>query len=213
MKRLLYRIYSFFAERRKARIWKQRNTHNHAKLGDVRDIGCVEIGKGTYGTVNAELTRSEAKLKIGSYCSIGKNVRFIPCADHPTNLLSTYPFRTFLGNNADAISKGDIIVEDDVWIGYGAVILSGVRIGQGAVVAAGAVVASDIPAYAVAGGVPAKVLKMRFPEKTVAFLKTLDFSRLEEAEIREHLETLYTTLEKCDENQLEQTFSWFPKKK
>lgn len=79
--------------------------------------------------------------------------------------VSTYPFkRKLFHGGEEAVSKGDIIVGDDVWVGYGATILSGVHIGQGAVIAAGAVVNKDVPPYAIVGGIPAKVIKYRFSE-------------------------------------------------
>lgn len=65
----------------------------------------------------------------------------------------------------EATSKGDIVVKDDVWIGYGSIILSGVHIGQGAVIAAGSVVSHDVPPYAIVGGVPARLIKYRFSEE------------------------------------------------
>lgn len=105
----------------------------------------------------------------------------------------------------EAVSKGDITIEDDVWIGYGATILSGVKIGQGAVIAAGAVVTRDVPPYAIAGGVPAKVIKWRFPQAIIDKLVKIDFSKLDEKMVRKHIDELY---EKVDENT---DLSWLPK--
>ena len=79
----------------------------------------------------------------------------------------------------DATSKGDIVLEDDVWIGCNAVILSGVHIGQGAVVAAGAVVTKDIPAYAVVAGNPAHIIKYRFDKEYIDELLKIDFSKID----------------------------------
>ena len=70
--------------------------------------------------------------------------------------------KTIKIQSTEAFGKGDIIVEDDVWIGYGAVIMSGVTIKQGAVIAAGSVVVKDVPAYSIVGGAPAKIIKYRF---------------------------------------------------
>ena len=100
---------------------------------------------------------------IGNYISIAQNVHFLLDVEHFANHISTYPFKVKLlhSQKSESFSKGDIIIDDDVWIGYGATILSGVRIGQGAVVATGAVVTSDVPPYAIVGGVPAKVIKYR----------------------------------------------------
>ena len=107
---------------------------------------------------------------------------------------------------SERFSKGNIEVDDDVWIGYGATIMSGVHIGQGAVVAAGAVVTKDVAPYAIVGGVPAKIIKYRFPETMIEELLKIDYSKLTEEAIKSHIDELYTELE--DVGQLE----WLPKK-
>ena len=102
------------------------------------------------------------KLVIGSFCSIGQEAVFLLDADHRTDCISTYPFRTALLKTLrqEAVSRGDIRVDDDVWIGFRALILSGVHIGQGAVIAAGAVVLSNSKLEpGVYAGVPAKKVK------------------------------------------------------
>jgi serine acetyltransferase len=111
-----------------------------------------------------------------------------------------------LTGELEAVSKGDIVVGDDVWIGYGATILSGVHIGQGAVVAAGALVAKDVPPYAIVGGVPAKVIKYRFEPALIERLLEIDYSQLDDATIREHADDLYNGLKSSDQ------LDWFPKK-
>ena len=103
-------------------------------------------------------------------------------------------------------SKGNIYVDDDVWIGYGAIILSGVHIGQGAVIAAGAVVTVDIPPYAIVGGVPAKVLKYRFESDMIEELLKIDYSKLDKEMIEEHIDDLYIELK--NPKQLD----WLPKR-
>ena len=121
--------------------------------------------------------------------------------------VSTYPFKKLmLHGEQEAISKGDIIIEDDVWIGYGAIILSGVHIGQGAAIAAGAVVSKDVPAYAIVGGVPAKIIKYRFSESVRRQLEKIDFSKIENKFVEEHISQLY---EEIDENT---DLSWLPLK-
>lgn len=102
-------------------------------------------------------------------------------------------------------AKGDIIVEDDAWIGYGAAILSGVHIGQGAVVAADSIVTKDVPPYAIVGGVPAKVIKYRFAPEMIAELMKVDYSRLDRSAIEQHVDDLYQPL--TDASQL----AWMPK--
>ena len=122
--------------------------------------------------------------------------------------ISTFPFRVHcLGHSVEAVSKGDIIVDDDVWIGYRSTVLSGVHIGQGAVIAAGSVVTSDVPPYAIVGGVPAKVIKYRFPQEIIDGLLQVDFSRLDDKLIGDHQAQLYEKLESVSQ------LDWLPKKK
>jgi len=107
-------------------------------------------------------------IEIGKYCSIARYVS-IQEDYHNTNRVTTYFlernfFNEPLRDNAET-SKGKIIIKNDVWIGTGAQILSGVTIENGAVVAAGAIVTKDVPPYAVVAGNPAKVVKYRFEEK------------------------------------------------
>lgn len=97
------------------------------------------------------------RLVIGRYCSIAAEVRFIMNGgNHPTSWLTTYPFPIF-GRGWEAAApaawptKGDTMIGNDVWIGYGATIMPGVRIGDGAIVATAAVVTKDVPDYAVVG--------------------------------------------------------------
>lgn len=104
--------------------------------------------------------------------------------------VTTFPFtKKFKGVN-EAWSKGPIIVRDDVWIGMNAIVLSGVEIGQGAVIAAGAVVTSNIPPYAIATGVPAKVIKHRFDSQTIDKLLQYDFGKMNREFVMKHLDCL-----------------------
>lgn len=154
------------------------------------------FGKYSYGEISIVAFNKNSKLKIGSFCSIAQNVKFILDADHSTNMISSYPFKVKLLGTSDfeAVSKGNIIVDDDVWIGYGATILSGVHIGQGAVVAAGAVVTKDVPPYAIVAGVPAKVIKYRFEPEIIEELLKVDYSKLTKEMIEEHIDDLYAEL-------------------
>lgn len=174
---------------------------------DINRPDLVEVGNYTYGDLSMQFSNDSARVKIGNYCQIARDAFFLPSSDHPLNRVSTYPFKTMFGeHNQDAITKGDIIIDDDVWIGYRATILSGVHISQGAVVAAGSVVASDIPPYAIAGGVPAKVIRYRFPQNIIDELLKVDFSRLTREMVMQHTDQLYTEL--TDVEQL----NWLPKK-
>lgn len=189
------------------RRWKKHNKHNFTHADGYFDLDRVTVGKNTYGGINVMTYNKEASLKIGQYCSVGPNVCFVLSADHYLDKISTYPFKVkCLNEPQEGVSKGDIIVDDDVWIGYGATILSGVHIGQGAVIAAGAVVSSDIPPYAIAGGVPAKVIRYRFEPNMIEELLKIDYSKLDQSMIEQHIDDLYTKL--SDREQLE----WLPKR-
>ena len=108
------------------------------------------------------------RLIIGRFCSIACGAKFLfTSANHAMRSLSTYPFPIFFEEwgldrtrVADAWdNKGDIVVGSDVWIGYEAVVLSGVTIGDGAIIGARAVVTRDVPPYAIVGGVPARLIR------------------------------------------------------
>ena len=132
-------------------------------------------------------------MSIGHYCSIAPNVVFLLNSEHHTDYVSTYPFKVKrLKFSFESFSKGDIIVGDDVWIGFGSIILSGVRIGRGAVIAAGSVVTKDVPNYSIVAGNPAKVIKYRFDEKTMELMDKIDFSLFNDDFIKTHIELLYS---------------------
>lgn len=189
------------------RKWKKANSHNFAIPVGKIPLDKVTIGKKTYGFIDALFSNPDNRLIIGSYCSIAQGVKFLPSTDHAVDRISTYPFKAMcLTGEQEALSKGDIVVADDVWIGYGATVLSGVHIGQGAVVAAGSVVTRDIPPYAIVGGVPAKIIKYRFAPDMIRELLKIDYSKLDEAMIRQHRDVLYEKLEEKEQ------LSWMPKK-
>lgn len=116
------------------------------------------------------------KLIIGKFCSIACGAKFLfTSANHKMSSLSTYPFPIFYeewGLDAKDIrnawdNKGDIVIGNDVWIGYEAIIMAGVTIGDGAIIGTRAVVTKDVPPYTIVGGVPAKHIRKRFDDATV----------------------------------------------
>ena len=124
------------------------------------------------------------KLIIGKFCSVACGAKFIfTSANHTMRSLSTYTFPIFFeewGLDVKDIkvawdNKGDITIGNDVWIGFEAVILSGVHIGDGAIIGTRAVVTKDVPPYTIVGGVPAKEIRKRFDAVTVEKLKALNW--------------------------------------
>lgn len=205
---LISKIQSRVLLRKRANEWRSRNAQNYTVALGEFDFEHVSCGAYTYGGVNVidYAGHTGSKLKIGSFCSIGPNVVFVLNGDHHLNHISTYPFKVKITKDIqyEAISKGNINIGDDVWIGYGATILSGVTIGQGAVIAAESVVSKDVPSYAIVAGTPAKVLKYRFESNIISKLEKIDYSKLTEEMVREHMDEFYSTLTG------ESDLSWLP---
>lgn len=201
-------ILRLFKIGRRKRKWHRIHPNSDTIPMNEFDFNHVEVGLGTYGELNVVDFGGSNKLIIKNYVSIGQNVSFILNGEHYINHISTYPFKvkTLKNTDSESFGKGDIIVDDDVWIGFRSTILSGVHIGQGVIIAAGSVVAKDVPPYAVVAGVPAKAIKYRFSEDIIKELLNVDYSKLTEDIVREHIDDLYKSLN--DTKQLD----WIPKK-
>jgi acetyltransferase-like isoleucine patch superfamily enzyme len=135
------------------------------------------IGRGTYGSPQVLSWRDGTALEIGSFCSISDSVTIMLGGEHRTDWVTTYPFSQ-LFPEAGAFkghphTKGDVVIGNDVWVGYGALILSGVRIGDGAVVAARSVVRGNVEPYSVVAGNPSRHVKFRFDEAAVNALEEI----------------------------------------
>ncbi len=135
----------------------------------------VVIGKHVWGIPKILFFDNEASLRIGSYCTIARKAVVLLGGEHGTDWFTLGEFRSLFKKKYSYITglpatKGDVEIGNDVYIGYEAIILSGVKIGDGAVIAARAVVTSDVPPYAIAGGNPAKVIRYRFKEETIEAL-------------------------------------------
>lgn len=144
-------------------LFENKTKYHH---GDLIASGQLVVGSHTYGRLSL-YDKSNEKIVIGDYCSIAKKVDWF-LMNHRIDLVSTYPFnslRVFWSDNEaehnDHVSKGMIIVGNDVWIGMSAKIMSGVIIGDGAVIAAGAVVTKNVQPYSIVAGNPAKHIKYR----------------------------------------------------
>lgn len=139
---------------------------------------------------------NDDKLQIGKFCSIACGAKFLfNSANHTLSSLSTYPFPLFFEEwrleKKDVINawdnKGDIVIGNDVWIGYEAVILAGVTIGDGAIIGTRAVVTKDIPPYTIVGGVPAEPIKKRFPKETISALLEIQWWNWSEERIARNI--------------------------
>lgn len=150
---------------------------------------------------------SKVKLVIGKFCAIAAETKFIMTGDHKLDAISTYPFPIFQHGweNAYEIKdlpvKGDIIIGNDVWLGYDSLVKNGVTIGDGAIVAARAVVVKDVPPYAVVAGNPAKVVKMRFEDTDITRLLSIAWWDWDIDEINRNLDLICNldidALEQC----------------
>jgi acetyltransferase-like isoleucine patch superfamily enzyme len=161
----------------------------------------LNVGKWCYGSFDILFPDGESDrfppgvkpVNIGSFCSIASETCFMVCGDHRGDWVSTFPFPAFASfgwfdsTNIREFNttKGPIVVGNDVWIGKGALILSGVNIGDGAIIGAHAVVSKDVPPYGIAVGNPARVVKYRFDPDIVQKLLTIAWWSWEDYEIQE----------------------------
>ncbi len=137
------------------------------------------------------------KLIIGKFCMIASDVKFIMNgANHLSESISAYPFAIFGNGWENAMegktypNKGDIVIGNDVWIGYNATIMSGVTIGDGAIIATNATVTKDVAPYTIVGGNPAKEIRKRFDEDTIKKLLDMQWWNWDIARITKNVQLL-----------------------
>ena len=172
--------------------WRDINKHNNTIAGRLFPPDKVSVGCYSYGTLNIlSYGNNEEKLTIGNYCSIAGGTTFILSGEHDYKRISTFPFsKVVLNGDVEAICKGPIIVEDDVWIGHACTILSGVTIGKGAVIGAGSIINKDIPPYSIyAGG---RIVKKRFSDEIIQKLSNINLQVMDELQISELINVLET---------------------
>ena len=171
-----------FLDRITGRIKKWKSGETHEKIDslytkDHLDGELFDIGAYTYGIPNVIHWDESTHLHIGRFCSIANDVTIMLGGNHRTDWVTTYPFNVLSNPFPTASSitghpatKGDVWIGNDVWIGLGATILSGVHSGDGAVIGAHAVVTKDVAPYAIVVGNPGRMIKKRFDEETISAL-------------------------------------------
>ena len=203
IKKIIHKMYQYYKIGELNNTWRKRNTHNYTNILRRCNIDLISVGKATYGGLNVHDFCTGETLTIGNYCSIAEDVHFYLGGDHEYRYISTYPFRkNILLGGVESISKGNIVVKDDVWIGSHSIVLSGVTIGQGCIIAAGSVVSKSLEPYSIVGGVPAKVLKKRLSNQIIKELENFDYSNLSEREIANNLDLLYSDISLLSEEEL-----------
>ena len=156
----------------------------------------MTFGAFSYGVPRILIWDYDTRLYIGKFCSIAEEVTFILGGEHRSDWITTFPFGAFPEEwDSDELkgrpkSKGDIVVRDDVWIGYGATILSGVKIGHRAIVGAKSLVSKDVPHYAIVTGNPARVIGFRFNDSQIDELLRLAWWNWEIVDVKARISQL-----------------------
>lgn len=158
------------------------------------------IGHGTKINGSAFIdSKKEAPVLIGKYCAIAHNLR-IRTRNHHTGYVNLQcTFQTKYGFPSLPVTKGAVIIGNNVWIADNVTILSGVKVGDGAVIGSGSIVTKDIPAYSIAAGNPAKVIKKRFSESILKQLESIKWWDWSESKIKQNKLFFETDLSKIDD--------------
>ncbi|KAA3599454.1 CatB-related O-acetyltransferase [Stenotrophomonas maltophilia] len=140
----------------------------------------IQVGRFTYGNPNFRIWAEHESIIIGAFCSIADEVAIFGGGEHNAQWVTTFPLRIALGHpdaHADGhpATRGPTRIGNDVWIGHGATIMSGVTVGNGAIIGARAVVAKDVPPFAVVVGNPARIVRYRFTDAQIQALQQIQW--------------------------------------
>ncbi len=189
----------------------QRVLHSfgHRKLSLQERYPEHKIDRHSYGDIKVRSWNEGAQLQIGAFCSFAAGVEIFLGGEHRTDWVTTFPFPALWKKQAGHITghprtRGDVVIGNDVWIGAGAVIMSGIRIGDGAVVGARTVVTKDIPPYAIVAGNPSRIVRMRFSPPQIERLLDMAWWQWDDTKITHFLplmlsENIDGFLDKADE--------------
>lgn len=177
--RLFTKCFTFISRKLKLYQQEEKERKLREQYGDLTkhhvNNARFEAGEFTYGIPKLTEYGPLWQVKIGNFCCISNNVEFILGGAHCFNFVTSYGFIPQIEKLFPDVPKGKpvsnkIIIGNDVWIGKNATLLSDVKIGDGAVIGANAMVAKDVPPYAIVVGNPARIIKYRFDEETVQAL-------------------------------------------
>lgn len=172
-----------------------------AKIYRAAKLSGSSVGDYSYVSPGSELTNA----KVGKFCSIGRDCK-LGLPKHKMHNISTSPVFTRKNNAAKAkwASKDFeeetpvLTIGNDVWIGSNAIAMSGLKIADGAIIGAGAVVTKDVPPYAIVAGVPARIIKHRFPEDIISLLEESKWWDAPEAFLKKHIEAFQHSADKAE---------------
>lgn len=178
-------------------FWKKKEKTLPFFLADNTEFANqYAVGRFTYGIPRVVdfQDRNHGKLVIGSFCSIADNVTILLSGNHRTDWITTYPFNVVMPEfnqiAGHPLSRGDVVIGNDVWIGMDSLILSGVTIGDGAVIGARSVVTKDVEPYGVVAGNPARFVRYRFSKEYIDRLQEIKWWEKDISWIKSHMHEL-----------------------